>query len=214
MALCDADGLQSVMPPASGGSFSQETVFAGGVLNISAGAIAHDFGVSSGGSVNILGTVTSDTAVFAGGTETVSSGGVLGGVLSSGTAVSGGTLNVLAGGTAHNIAVSSGGNLNVAGTVTSDVVVSAGGIETVSSGGLITGQVYSGSGDFGTGVQGTVNVLAGGSAAFAGISSGAAINVSAGLGGEPLSAASNHSSPSRPSRSESTPSASAAPRGS
>ncbi|MFX9722014.1 hypothetical protein ABTO99_18450, partial [Acinetobacter baumannii] len=73
----------------------------------------------------------------------------------------------------HNVVVSSG-TLNVAGTMTSNVTVSSGGVENVLSGGLI-------SGTFGSGTlisaAGTVNVLAGGTGAFLTVSSGGTFNV-------------------------------------
>ena len=52
---------------------------------------------------------------------------------------SGGMLNVSSGGTADHITVSSGGTANVLGTITSDVSVFSGGVEYVSSGGVVTG---------------------------------------------------------------------------
>ena len=58
----------------------------------------HNIAVSSGGALNVAGTVTSDVAVFSGGVETVSSGGVVSGQHGAGTAISGGTVNVLSGG--------------------------------------------------------------------------------------------------------------------
>ncbi|MCC8960436.1 hypothetical protein H8B02_45680, partial [Bradyrhizobium sp. Pear77] len=129
-------------------------VSAGGVLNVLAGGSAAFVGVSSGGIFNVSGTVLSRVGVYAGGVENVFSGGVVNGAVGSGTAVSGGTVNVFSGGaldhltvssggvlniasgaTAHDIAVSSGGALNLAGTTTSNVFVFAGGSEIVSSGG-------------------------------------------------------------------------------
>ena len=72
--------------------------------------------------------------------------------------------------------VVSGGNLNVAGTVTSDVTVFSGGLETVAAGGVV-----SGSGVAGTTLSGgEVNVLSGGQLAFATVSSGGELNVSKG----------------------------------
>ena len=79
------------------------------------------------------------TAFSAGGIENVLSGGLITGVTGSGTAISGGTVNVSAGGFADHISVSSGGTFNVAGTVLSNVKVLAGGVENVLSGGLVTG---------------------------------------------------------------------------
>jgi len=95
--------------------------------------------------------------VLSGGTETISSGGVASGVTGSGTSVAGGeldvqsggtaafasvslngVLNLSSGGTAHDVTVSSDGNFNVAGTTTSNVTISSGGAETVSSGGVVS----------------------------------------------------------------------------
>ena len=65
------------------------------------------------------------------------------------------------GGTAHDIVVSTGGALNVAGTITSNVAVFSGGVETVSSGGWSAATFWAGTPDFGT-----VNVLSGGKYGF------------------------------------------------
>jgi autotransporter passenger strand-loop-strand repeat protein len=162
---------------------------------VSAGGTASDFAVSSGGTANVLGTVTSDVAVDAGGVENVSSGGLISGAPGSETYISGGTVNVFSGGSAAHVIVSSGGTLdlsagatadhltvssggtaNVLGTVTSNVAVDAGGVENVSSGGLISGAPGSGTVISG----GVVNVFSGGSAAYLGVSSGGTLNVSAG----------------------------------
>jgi autotransporter passenger strand-loop-strand repeat protein len=140
---------------------------------VSKGGTTHDIQVLSGGALNVAGTVTSDVAVFAGGIETVSSGGLVSGSAGAGTNISAGTVNVLSGGTfefttvfaggklniskggrAASIVVSSGGNLNVAGTTTSNVTVSSGGMETVSSGGVASGTTIAG---------GTVEITSGGS---------------------------------------------------
>ncbi|MGY3589497.1 autotransporter passenger strand-loop-strand repeat protein [Bradyrhizobium sp. USDA 4341] len=146
--------ISGVVDVLSGASFEYATVFSGGDLNVSSGATADHISVSSGGIFNVGGTVLSNVAVFAGGIENVFSGGVVTGVTSSGTGISGGTvnvssggaidhttvssggiLNVLSGATAHHVAVSSGGTFKVAGAVTSNVTVFAGGTEVVSSGG-------------------------------------------------------------------------------
>ncbi|MCC8960091.1 AIDA repeat-containing protein, partial [Bradyrhizobium sp. Pear77] len=146
--------ISGVVDVLSGASFEYATVFSGGDLNVSSGATADHISVSSGGIFNVGGTVLSNVAVFAGGIENVFSGGVVTGVTSSGTGISGGTvnvssggaidhttvssggiLNVLSGATAHHVAVSSGGTFKVAGAVTSNVTVFAGGTEAVSSGG-------------------------------------------------------------------------------
>ncbi|WP_163163956.1 hypothetical protein, partial [Bradyrhizobium uaiense] len=70
-------------------SFEYATVFSGGDLNVSSGATADHISVSSGGIFNVGGTVLSNVAVFAGGVENVFSGGVVTGVTSSGTGISG-----------------------------------------------------------------------------------------------------------------------------
>jgi autotransporter passenger strand-loop-strand repeat protein len=140
---------------------------------VSAGGTTDELYVSSGGVLNVHGKVTSGVTVFAGGVETVSSGGVVSGasvadttlsggevdVLSGGkltfaTVLSGGELTVSKGGSAASIVVFSGGNLNVAGTTTSNVTVSSGGTETVSAGGIAGGTTIAG---------GTVEITSGGS---------------------------------------------------
>ena len=88
---------------------------------------------------------------------------------------SGGKLNVEKGATAYFIGVSAGAALNVAGTITSDVTVYSGGVETVSSGGVV-----SGSAGAGTAISGTVNVLSGGKFSFADVDRGGHLNVSKG----------------------------------
>src|SRR3984957_10287638 len=179
----------------SGGKLEFADVDSGGKVNVKKGGTAHDLTVSSGGALNVAGTITSDVTVFSGGVETVSSGGVVSGASGSGTDISGGTVNVLSGGkfefavvdgggdlnvskggTAHDILVSSGGTLTVAGTITSDVFVESGGVETVSSGGLVTGSLAGAE----TLVLGTVNVLSGGKYGFSLLSSGGTLNVSKG----------------------------------
>jgi autotransporter passenger strand-loop-strand repeat protein len=176
-------------------TFESATVFGGGRLNVLKGGTADFIAVSSGGALNVAGTITSDVAIFSGGVETVSSGSVVSGTFGSGTAISGGTVNVLSrgafsfadvdsggklsvskGGTAHNISVSSGGALNVAGTITNDVAIFAGGLETVSSGGLVTGSTGAGTAVSG----GTMNVLSGGTAEYLTVFSGGTINISSG----------------------------------
>ncbi|MBR1207448.1 hypothetical protein [Bradyrhizobium sp. AUGA SZCCT0124] len=180
-------GVETVSP---GGLASGVQVSGGGLLDILAGGSATSVGdsgrviveagatadhitVSSGGVLSVGGTLTSNTGVLAGGVETVLSGGLISGASGSGTGIAGGTLNLLAGGSAVFVGVSSGGTFNVAGTVLSNGMVFAGGVENVQSGGLITGAISSG-----TGVIGTLNVLAGGSAAYVGVSSGGTFNVS------------------------------------
>ena len=44
-----------------------------------------------------------------------------------------------AGGTAQDFIVSNGGRASIQGTVTSDVLVASGGVETVLSGGVVSG---------------------------------------------------------------------------
>jgi autotransporter passenger strand-loop-strand repeat protein len=78
------------------GTLEHATVVGGGKLNVSKGGSVDHLKVSSGGALNVAGTVTSDVAVFAGGVETVSSGGVVSGASGADTVLSGGTVNVLA----------------------------------------------------------------------------------------------------------------------
>ena len=149
--------------------------------------------MSSGGVLNVAGTITSDVVVVAGGIETVSSGGLVSGngtagtlisgtvtVLSGGTLafadIEGGQLNISKGGIAHDIFVSSGSELNVAGTITSNVSVFSDGIETVSSGGVVTGASAART----TISGGEVDVLSGGRLGFATVSSGGVLNISSG----------------------------------
>ncbi|SED91990.1 autotransporter passenger strand-loop-strand repeat-containing protein [Bradyrhizobium erythrophlei] len=179
-------GVETV---SSGGLASGVQVSGGGLLDILAGGSATSVGdagrviveaggtadhilVSAGGVLSVGGTVTSNTGILVGGVETVLSGGLISGTSGAGTGISGGTLNLLAGGSAVFVGVSSGGTFNVAGTVLSNGMVFAGGVENVQSGGLITGAISSG-----TGVIGTLNVQAGGSAAYVGVSSGGTFNV-------------------------------------
>jgi autotransporter passenger strand-loop-strand repeat protein len=163
-------------------------------MTILAGGSAHDFTVESGGSVNVRGKITSNVEVASGGVETVSSGGLVTGLVNSGTLVSGtvyvlsggkfevallsggGTLNVSAGGTADELSVSSGGVLNVAGRVTSGVTVFAGGVETVSSGGVASGASVADT----TISGGEVDVLSGGKLTSATVLSGGELNISKG----------------------------------
>ena len=105
----------------SGGLLEFSSDHAGGITIVFSGGTADHLKVSSGGTLDVLGTVTSNVDVFAGGTVNVSSGGVVSGGPSSGTAVSG-TLNVLSGGSDAFNAISGGGQ----------VVVSAGGIASTS----------------------------------------------------------------------------------
>ena len=183
-----------VLTISSGQTSNGLSIESGGKLIVSKGGTAYDLTVSSGGALNVAGTITSDVTVFAGGVETVSSGGVVTGASGSDTAISGtvnvlsggslehatilagGKLNLAKGGTVDHLNVSSGGTLNVAGKVTSDVAVFAGGVETVSSGGVVSGLAGSGTAISG----GTVNVLSGGAFTFADVDSGGHLNVSKG----------------------------------
>jgi autotransporter passenger strand-loop-strand repeat protein len=76
----------------AGGTLTEANVFSGGRLNVSSGGIARFFTVGSGGVANVLGKVTSNTLIAHGGTEIVSSGGLISGAISSGTGDAG-TLN-------------------------------------------------------------------------------------------------------------------------
>ena len=123
---------------------------------VSWGGMADATTVSSGGTLDVQGTATSDVAVDAGGVENVSSGGVISGAPNSGTGISGGTVNVLSGGSAVFLGVSSGGTLNVsAGAAAADFTVSSGGTANVQ--GTVTSIVDVDAG-------GIVNVLSGGTA--------------------------------------------------
>ena len=173
-------GLVNVL---SGGEFDFATAYSGGILNISAGATSFNIAASSGGQVNLAGTIVSNALVAAGGLLTVSSGGVLTGSSGAGITDSG-TINVLSGGFADNVYVGSGGVLNDAGVVRSNLNVQAGGVVNVQSGGMISGNVYPGSSSTGYGASvssgGILNISAGGSAMYLGVSGGGALNVLAG----------------------------------
>ncbi|WP_299107554.1 hypothetical protein, partial [uncultured Bradyrhizobium sp.] len=176
------------------GTFGSGTLIsAAGTVNVLAGGTGAFLTVSSGGTFNVAGTVLSNVTVSSGAIENVLAGGVVGGASGSGTAISGGTLNVSsggslayvtawnggvlnvsAGGTAHNITVSSGVTMNVAGTITSNTYVTDTGVENVLSGGLISGVTSSGTGVASGGI---LNVSAGGSAVHIGVSSGGTFNV-------------------------------------
>jgi autotransporter passenger strand-loop-strand repeat protein len=179
----------------SGGAYSSSTDFAGAVTNIFAGGIADHLVLSSGGQINVLGTVTSNVTVSGGGLMVISSGGVVSGALGFGTGVHGGTVDVqsggkfsfftdfaggetdiAAGGIASHLSVSSGGVVDLMGTITNNVAVFAGGLEVISSGGVQTGQSGSGTGISG----GTIDVLSGGELDHATVSSGGTLDVSAG----------------------------------
>ena len=153
-----------------------ENVLAGGL--ISAGGSGVGTWVSAGGTLNVQGLTSNTVVVQSGGVENVSSGGVIQGTISgsagTGTFIeSGGTLNVLAGGSASMLSIS--GTLNVQGEVLSNVTIWAGGLEIVSSGGVVTGVTGSGTAD-----DGTVDVLSGGSLEHLSVSSGGLLTVSAG----------------------------------
>ncbi|MGY3527526.1 AIDA repeat-containing protein [Bradyrhizobium sp. USDA 4452] len=150
---------------ASGGTAVSTTVSSGGLLTISKGG--NDTGTTiSSGSTEVVAGNDANAVVASGATMFVSSGGA-----ASGTLVSGGTLDVPGGGFATGTTVSAGGTLNVTGTTSNTVAVLSGGIENVSSGGVIQGTI---SGTAGTGTfvaaGGTLNVLAGGSASMINVS--------------------------------------------
>ncbi|MFX6167364.1 hypothetical protein ABTF57_17850, partial [Acinetobacter baumannii] len=63
-------------------------------MNVLAGGTGAFLTVSSGGTFNVAGTVLSNVTVSSGAIENVLAGGVVGGASGSGTAISGGTLNV------------------------------------------------------------------------------------------------------------------------
>ena len=116
------------------GTAVSTTVASGGQEFVEAGGIAIAATISSGGTLNVLGTTTSVVTVLSGGTETVSSGGLISGTPFSGTHIAGGTVNLLAGGSAAYVGVSSGGIFNVAGTILSAQTVFSGGTETCPRG--------------------------------------------------------------------------------
>jgi autotransporter passenger strand-loop-strand repeat protein len=91
--------------------------------------------------------------------------------------LSGGVLNVSAGGTVANFTVASGGSANLLGTSLSGTNILSGGVEVISSGGVVTAGTSSGTGN---GVGGTVYVLSGGVLDNAVVFSSGALNISAG----------------------------------
>jgi autotransporter passenger strand-loop-strand repeat protein len=122
--------------------------------------MASHFTVSSGGVATILGTVTSDSLILRGATETVSNHGLISGQTGSGTTDSG-TLNVLDGGSATHVGVASGGKLNVNnGGVTSDTLVESRGQEIVAAGAIARAVAISG---------GTLEIMSAGSTGTGGV---------------------------------------------
>ena len=80
--------------------------------------------VISGGNVNVAGAITSHVAVFSGGIETVSSGGVVTGASDDSTVIFGGEVDVLSGGAWLRDGVS-GGVLSLAsGGSAANIIVS------------------------------------------------------------------------------------------
>ena len=138
-------------------------------MNVSAGGFVEFFDFSSGGTVNVSSGGTVDF-------QTISSGG---------------TLKVLAGGTDRDFEVASGGTLvvfGVANTASGFSNVDVGGHEIISSGGTGTGGGEIVSGNLaGTGVNGTVDVLSGGSFSYS-TDFGGVTNLSAGATGHNLAA--------------------------
>jgi hypothetical protein len=93
---------------------------------------------------------------------------------------SGGQLNVSAGGTVHDIAVFSGGGLNVAGTITSDVTVFSGGTLTLNGGKVGVGALVETASGGTAIVSGTVinsgTLFASGSGSLLELASGAVVS--------------------------------------
>src|SRR5262249_9567777 len=148
----------------------------GGTTNVLAGGTAHNLTVSSGGTLRVEGRRVRKEGGLTGGVENVSYSGAITGGIGSGTGIFGGTEDVVAGGADRNVCEVGGGMLNVLGTITSNVTVFSGGVENVSSGGVVTGVPNSGTAVSG----GTVNVLSGGSFAFSTDFTGGTTNVLAG----------------------------------
>src|SRR5262249_23425304 len=124
----------------SGATSSGVAVTSGAVLEILSGGTAVATAVSSGGIQQVdAGGVASGTVVSTGGLDTIYG--------SESQATIKGAATIGAGGKAHHLTVSSGGTLNVLGTVTSNTTVSAGSVENVFSGGLISGATGSGTVD-------------------------------------------------------------------
>jgi autotransporter passenger strand-loop-strand repeat protein len=90
--------------------------------------------VSSGGTLKVFGTITSNVGLDTGGTEFVESGGLTSGAPGSGTGISGGTLDVLSGGTAEFFTVSSGLAIVESGGAADHFTISSGGLAIVSAG--------------------------------------------------------------------------------
>jgi autotransporter passenger strand-loop-strand repeat protein len=130
--------------PVGAGLFLYDTAISGGVLNVLSGGSAGAVFVFSGGQLNVLGTITDDVFVESGGTETVSSGGlVLGPAFSATSLFAGGTLNVLAGGTIQSVSIFGAGAYDAGSAVSTSVL--SGGFLAVQSGGVTSGTTVSNS---------------------------------------------------------------------
>ena len=107
-----------------------QTISSGTTVSVSAGSqVGSGDVVLSGGTLDVLSGGIAGGTILSGGTENV------GGTEQSATVSSGGYLNVLSGGIAYDVAVSSGGTLDVAGSLTSNTTIFDGGVGDVLSGG-------------------------------------------------------------------------------
>jgi len=122
-----------------GGTARNSIVSSGGVEWVSGGSVTSDTTVKSGGSETVGGTAV-NTLVFSGGSEIVS-----GGVVSRNTVR--GTEYVFSAGASVSATISSGGAAYLSnGGVASNTTVKAGGRENVSSGGTASGNTVSSGG--------------------------------------------------------------------
>jgi autotransporter passenger strand-loop-strand repeat protein len=165
----DAGGLASATLISSGGTdlvFGSDThdqVLAGGIETIGSGGVVSavtgsGLFTADSGTLNVLaGGTLYNAGVYSGAQLNISSGGTAASLGVSG----GGVLNLAAGGTADGFSVSSGGLANVLGTSLSNTRIASGGLEIISSGGIVSGALSSGNS-----ISGAVDVLSGGTLAL------------------------------------------------
>ena len=157
----------------AGGTSIQTTINGGGVEFVASAGLASATTVNGGGLLQIGSSATAEgTFVLSGGFMTVAAGGsVVDTTLQAGPGPQS-VVNVMSGAIATATTISSGGDLEVAGSAQS-VLVLAGGILDINGGGAVTGQVLRGSG------------TAGPADSFENIQSGAiAFNISASNGAQ------------------------------
>jgi autotransporter passenger strand-loop-strand repeat protein len=172
-ATSDTLSSGGLLTVSRGGTASDTTVSSGGTMSVTAGGSALDTTIAAGGSEIALaqgsdtgaliagmqivrGTATS-AEIMAGGTQSVSNGGVasdtlveaggtqsvaMGGTASNALVEMGGAQTVSKGGVTSNTSVESGGMQSVAvGGVASNTLVEAGGTQTISKGGVASNTI-------------------------------------------------------------------------